>query len=307
MNNRGQFNIIIKYKWEPAKDGVDLKTLGESIVGFNEVIKESAKVLRIKGEISIRAKTARDGSIILEILTELSSLASTVPFENIQAYLDFLTLAGKEVASEGFEWGSQVHDDLNALYAKYPLDAALLGYAVVRLIAWARKQKKAPVVQDDDGKQLPKNYAIRLHKLIKRRVFKKALVPFVEEQVSEIEIKSAYKPEQPAVINNQNFEEYLSEEEQILPDYENGKVYRFVGSIVGLESSRGEYMKFKAEGIKREHSLLIAFPGDGQKTEDFLEFYKKQVLVEAEVIRKSLYQKPKMIVRNIDLMQKPLM
>lgn len=307
MKDRTQSNIVIKYKWEPAKDGVDLKTLGESIVGFNEAIKESVKVLRIKGEISIKAKTARDGSIVLEIFTELSSLASTAPFESIEAYLDFLALVGKQLASEGLEWGSRAHEDLNALYAKYPFDAALLGYGIVRLIAWARKQKKAPVVQDDEGKQLPKNYAIRLHKLIKRRTFKKALVPFIEEQVSEIEIKAVYKPEQPTVIDNQNFEEYLSEEEQILPEYENGKVYRFVGSIVGLESSRGEYMKFKAEGVKREHSLLIAFPTDDKKTEDFLDFYKKQVLIEAEIARKSLYQKPKLIIRSIDLMQKPLM
>ena len=305
--SREQSNIVIKYNWEPAKDGVDLKTLGESIVGFNEAIKESVKVLRIKGEVSVRAKTARDGSIILEILTELFSPASTIPFENVQAYLDFLALVGKQLATEGFKWGSQVHDDFNALYAKYPLDAALLGLAIVKLFAWARKQKKVPTVQDESGKQLPKNYAIRLHKLIKRRVFKKALTPFIEEQVSEIEIKATHKPDEPAVINSQNFEEYLSEEEQILPEYENGKVYRFVGSIVGLESSRGEYMKFKADGVKREHSLLISFPGDERKTEDFLDFYKKQVLIEAEIVRKSLYQKPKLVIRSIDLMQKPLM
>lgn len=308
MKNTIEPNLIIKYQWnEGDKGGVALDVLGESIVGFDTVIKQTVRVLKIQGDVSVKVHIAEDKSIDFGVIIDLISGVSQIPFENVQAYLDFLALVGKQVASKGFEWGSQAHDDLNALYARYPLDAALLGYGIVRLIAWARKQKKAPVIQDDDGKQLPKNYAIRLHKLIKRRVFKKALVPFVEEQVSEIEIKATYKPEQPAVINNKNFEEYLSEEEQILPDYENGKVYRFVGTIVGLESSRGEYMKFKADGIKREHSLLVAFPGDDQKTEDFLEFYKKQVLIEAEVIRKSLYQKPKLVVRSIDLMQKPLM
>lgn len=307
MKNRIKSNIIIKYRWDPEKTGVDLKTLGESIVGFNDAIKYTARVLQVKGEISVMANVAKDGSIIFEILTELSSIAQEIPFENLQAYLDFLKLVGKQAAVEGFEWASQAHEDLNALYARHPLTSGLLGLAIVALLRWARKQKKAPVVQDDDGKQLSKNYAIRLHKLIKRRVFKKALVPFVEEQVTEIEIKATYKPDQQAIINNQNFEEYLSEEEQILPEYENGKTYRFVGSIVGLESTRGEYMKFKADGIKREHSLLIAFPGDERKTEDFLDFYKKQVLIEAEIVRKSLYQKPKLVVRNVDLMQKPLM
>ena len=47
MKNEAQPNIIIKYQWDPEKGGVDLKTLGESIVGFNSVIKETVKVLRI--------------------------------------------------------------------------------------------------------------------------------------------------------------------------------------------------------------------------------------------------------------------
>jgi len=306
MKNKAQPNIIIKYQWDPEKGGVDLKTLGESIVGFNSVIKETVKVLRIHGEVSVKASVVKDGSIIFEILTELSSIVSSIPFENLQSFLDFLELVGKQTVSDGFALASKAHEDLNSLYAKYPLDATLLGYGIVKLIAWAKRQKKVVTIQDDEGKFLPKNYAIRLHKLIKKRVFKKALIPFVEEEVSEIEIRAVYELRQPVIINNQNFEEYLSEEEQILPEYENGKVYRFVGSIVGLESSRGEYIKFKIDGIERKYSLLIAFPGNGKNTEDFLEFYKKQVLIEAEVMRKSFYQKPKLIIRSIDLMQKPL-
>jgi hypothetical protein len=194
------------------------------------------------------------------------------------------------------------------LYAKYPLDAALLGVAIVRMISFAKKQKRTIELEDEKGKSLPKKYAFGLHRLIrKKRTFKKALRPFVDEQVTEIEIRTAEQSNCTTTITTKNFENYLSEDEQILPEYEDGKSYRFTGVIVGLESSRGDYMKFKAHGIAREHSLLVADPGDRGNTEAYIEFYKKHVWIEAKVIRKSLYQKPKLIIQNVDLMQKPLL
>ena len=302
-------SLTIKYQWGQSSAGLDLDVLGESIVGFNNLIKDLGHVLKLKGEISSKARVAKDGSIIFEIYTSVATAIHTFPFENVQAFHDFLSFTGQHIVADATETAFQVHEDLKALYAKYPLDAALLGLALAGLIRWASKQKKTVTFQDENGKYIPTKYAPKLRRLVtKKKAFKKALKPFVEGQVSSIEIRPAKQSAMVAIITEENFDTYLSEDEKILPEYENGKKYRFAGTIVGLESAKGDYMKFKALGLSQtEHSLLVAYPEVSLNTEDYVDYYKKPVHIQATVMRKSVYQKPQLAVSEVELMQEPML
>ncbi|MDP3953817.1 MAG: hypothetical protein Q8Q06_00165 [bacterium] len=304
MKMKSGATLYIKYGWDKSeRDGVDLDVLAESINGFNSVIQEFAKIGKFKGGISIKAKRADGGSIILETFI---TAASSLPFESITDYNNFLTTIGEQVVTTGLDIFNEAHRDINDFFGKNPLDLALLGWFVVRMIKWAKLQKKSPVTQNEEGMFLPKNFAIQLHRMINRKIYKKALRPFTEDQVNKINIYPKDKEDDAATIDTGNFENYLSEDEQILPEYENGRIYRFVGRVVGLESSRGEYMKFKAAEVKREYSLLVAYPEINKTTEHYVDYYKKPVIISAEVIRGSLYQKPKLAIKDIKLMQESL-
>ena len=55
-------NLFIKYHGttNPENDSeIDLVTLGNSIIGFDEVIKEILKISKIKGNISVSATKVR--------------------------------------------------------------------------------------------------------------------------------------------------------------------------------------------------------------------------------------------------------
>lgn len=298
-------NFFIKYdkKGINEKFELDLELLGQSIIGFDHAIKEVIKISKIKGEIDIKAANIREGSLIVDIIIALNTGA--VPFDSVNDLLVFIRSVDYAEYLRITNSLMLAHDEANEFFAKYALDALLVTKFVEKMFNWAKKQKRIPVLISDK-EEIPKEYAIKLHKLIKKKTFRKALKPFIEEKVTEISISASRDFLGSAIINEGNFEDYLSEDEKILPELENGKICKFVGRIVGLESSRGESLKFKADNIDKKFSLLIAHPANEKKTEDFIEFYKKDVNIMAEVYRKSFYQKPQLIIHNIYLRQESL-
>jgi len=287
-------NLSIRYAWRDGV-GVDLDVLGDSLKGFNDVIEHILRIPNIQGDISIKAHKVDQGSIIFELYIQfINHLAFISPKD----YLDFLSVAGVKVPIEIL---TGVHMSLNELFAKYPFDAFLTGLFITKMIERSGQQKRLT-----PDPSLPSHFTIDLHRIISRKTYRKALRPFIEDEVSEIEIWPKRDKSKKTLISVDNFENYLSEDAQILPQYENGKLYKFKGKIVGLESSRGEYLKFKAEGLEREYSLLIAFLEDDKATEDYIRFYKKRVVINAEILRKSMYQKPKLIIKSLEILDQEL-
>ena len=272
-----------------------MKTLGESLIGFEEVIEGIFAISKIKGDIGIRATKESEGSLVIEICIQL---ITHTPFEKIPDLLDFLKVADISVYQVALDYFSNTHRTLNDYVASNPVDAALVTYFTSKMIAWARRQKRLTQIAE-----LPSPYAKQLHKLIKRKKFKKALKPFIEDEVSGIDVSPQRSFEQATTINTQNFEDYLSENEKILPELQNGSHHTFTGKIVGLQTARGESMKFEVDGLKRSERLLVAFPPDGRTTADYTHFYDKVVQIDAEIVRRSLYQKPQLIIHTIDYAQ----
>jgi glycosyltransferase involved in cell wall biosynthesis len=108
------------------------------------------------------------------------------------------------------------------------------------------------------------------------------------------------------VVDNSNFDNYLSEEEKILPQYENGQKYRFTGKVVAMQCSVGDSLKVQIHGAKKRDRELVAYPPEDKTTKDLDEFYEEDVIITALIKRDSLYHKPKLYIQDISLYQQPL-
>lgn len=300
-------NLFIKYRGVKIENDsdIDLALLGESIIGFNKAIKEIIKISKINGEVNINVVSVRSGSVIFGL--DINSIIGPVAFDNHKEYLDFLMIVGHEI----YDKINSMHRSINDYVAKNPVDfiveSWMLSEFFIKMMNWAKKQKKTVVVEDEKRNILPREYAIKLYKLTRKKTYKKAISPFINNAVNEIVLSSDVNFEKSLKINNDNFENYLSEDEQVLPQMENGQIYHLTGKIVSLQSSNGEYMKFKAENIDKRYQLLILYPLDNKRTDDYIQFYKKSVKIDAEVVRHSYYQKPKLKLVNMDLFQESML
>lgn len=304
MKDQRKANLVVVYRWDEREGGLTPEVLGESIAGFGSAIREILAVARVNKPVSVYVEVAEDGSIELGFTIDL---LSQIPFGSWQDLYDFFAFIGRIDLLQAAKDVAKVHDDLNAFFAKNAFDAALLAYLAPKLFALAKRQKKAPTATDADGKPVPKGYAIGLHKLVKKGAYKKAMRPFVENQVNEVEIRSAGESSASTKITTLDFGEFLSEKEQILAEYENDRTYRFAAQLVGLEKSMGEHLKFRMSQLPRRHNVLVSYPQEGKLTTDYTMFYGKHVFISAKVIRQSMYHKPKLQLLEIELAQEPFL
>lgn len=298
-------NLYIKYVGTNSRStsDIDLKVLGESIQGFDHVFRELVKLIRLDAELEVKASKVSDGSIVIKILL---ILGQTAHFLTPKDYLNFFQLINPALHAEmatQFSRLSDLHMTANELASRYPLDFYLLADAFVKLINLTKKQKIVPTNIDEEGNTIPNKYVPKLKRLISNRIFKKAVKPFVEGEAKRIAISSKEDFRGATVINDENFGDYLSENEQILPAWENGSAIEVTGKILSLQCSHGETMKIRIAGLPRKHQLLIAHPPDGKSTEDYLQFYRQEVSIKATIYRKSKYQKPALIIATMDLVQ----
>ena len=299
-------NLFIKYTPQPQSD-IDLQLLGTSLIGFERVIKECFKLSKIDGNLEVKAKNLAPGSIVVEIALKISA---EIPFASIQDLIAFYKVASPDIYAQianGFSDFSKIHETVNDLVARYPLDFAAVAWFVSKIIEFAKRHKRSICVEDDSGKELPeKPYAKALHRMInKDKVFKKALKPFVEDELSNIQISPGRSFGYSAEITPENFGEYLPEDARILPQYHNGQKIELTGKLVGLQKSKGDSLSIRVHGVEKAYSLLVGYPDEDHASDDYLRFYGKDIFFKAEILRKSLYQKPKLKIIGIPTLHQP--
>lgn len=296
-----QAKLSLRYDWDSDfASGVDFAALGGSLIGFDRLLRNYVEVLRLRGDVKIEAQSAREGSVVVDLALQLYS---TALFHDWQSYVDLMQLVGQQIPQTVIGGAKEIHEDVNAFASQYPVDTMIIEAAILKLFVWGSLQKTKPTTHDN-GNILPTRYAVGLSRMVKSHKYRKAFSPLVTDAVKEIQIVAPQKD--PFVVDLRNFSNYLSEDERILPDLKNGVSYNFKGEIVGLESSKGEFLRFRALELPKQHRLLTAFPTDGKDTGNYLGYYKKQVLLTAEVVRKSEYQRPRLKIEEIELLQTPL-
>ncbi len=304
-------NLFIRYRGvDPTDDSaIEMSCFGESVIGFDVVIKEIVALANIQGEVEIKVNCIREGSLIVEIIVCIKSIANQIEFGTVSDLLAFLKVANEllwQQATAYFGSLEATHRDLNTFASEYPLDMALFGYFIQKILKQIPFHKKLP-----DINQLPKEYAMGIHRAIKKKKFKRAMRPFIENELKTMEVSDTknFKATNTCMIDSSNFEGYLSEdEEKILPDYENGKNYRFTGTIVGIQCIRGDSMKVRIHGFSKRDRDLVAFPPSNKTSADFHHFYgkDKNIVMEVKIIRDSMYQKPKLEIIEVSLQNQPL-
>jgi hypothetical protein len=237
-------------------------------------------------------------------------IISTIPFQEVKDLLNFLQVVDQTLysnASNFFNTIGGTHKAVNDYFRENQFDnnlvTGLMVYFIPKMIDWAGKQKSALCTKDDSGNTIPTAYASRLQQMITNGKYKRALKPLTENNISYIRLSAVKNSSAMITINESNLGDYLPEEEKILPELENGSTHNFSGEILALQSTRGETLKFKIFGIDSRFQLLTAHPEDNKKTEDYKDYYKKQVNIKAEIFRKTLYKKPEIIIRGIVLRQ----
>lgn len=309
-------NFFIKYtEQENDQIGYDLGLLGESFVGFNDVFKELFEISNIQGDFNFRTTKITEGSIDVANVVEVVLNAS--PFDSPKELLDFLQIVDAQLhqqASSFFHAFGNAHKSVNDFFKEYEFTGQVLsglisGLTVLylpKMVSWAGLQKNQITTEDPRGNRIPEHYATKLQRMVKTGKYKKALKPLSESGIKSVALSSSGKNYIQTIIDEESLENYLPEEEKILPDFENGMEVKLTGEILALQSTRGEKIKFKAHGIEQRFQLLTAHPGDDKKTEDYKDFYKKNVNLTAEIYRNSLYKKPEIIIKSIELSQMEL-
>ncbi len=303
MESKSEF--FIKYK--PASNSaIDFSLLGESLIGYEELLRQLINnVAQIKGDVKVRAIKAREGSIIFD--TSIIVSTGTEFFIHANHGLEFLKIVGGDAYSKFLE----LHRNLNQLAADYPVDYEIgkwLGQYLLIQICFSKYQKHK-IQTKYDGREMPVESTKRLHGLVRKNKFKKIFTPFIEAEnkIESIEFSDTAKFDKSIIINQENFENFLSEDKEILPELHNGDEVQLEGQIIGLQASRGDSMRFRLDDADQRHRDLVAYPPNGKGTENFRQFYKTRLVsVKARVLRSSQYQKPKIIILEVAPVQREI-
>ena len=279
---------------------IPLDDLGVSLIGFDKVIHEFADVCHLNAEINVMVNSKHEGSLILEAIVKVNILPDALPFESINHLLDFLKIWSEEsfqIAQSYFNNLKDLHTSLNDYFQKYPFDSAAFCF-IIPYFFNKLKDKKI-------DNELPKNIAVKLFTLIKKNIFYKILSPIINETVTSIEISHDKEFKKCPQIDNRNFENFLGEENEILPNLKHNETYDFIGEITSLKSTRGDMLTFHYKDEKKDYNLDL-FPPEGKNTKNFTEFYKENVFLKAQVERSSVYKKPKLYLVDIQISQAEL-
>ena len=167
-------NLYLRYVGSnPQKTSeIPLSDLGNSLIGFDHVIREFAHICRLNVEIDVVATSNRQGSQIFNLLIDIRQIVENTPIESTEHLLEFLKLWSYETWQIAIDYFSEIkgiHRSLNDFLKEYPLDLAIFALLIPKLFKLARRQKDAPVPVDFNT---PERIAKELYRLIgKKRVW----------------------------------------------------------------------------------------------------------------------------------------
>jgi hypothetical protein len=306
-----QPNLYLRFQGsdEELDSNISLAELGESLQGFDAVFKEFARILRIELEPEVQATSHREGSLIIEIAAWWKDTSDGLPFHSVDDFITFLRLAKEPLADEVeayFNSALETRKTLNDWVSAHPIDAAfwtyVFGKAARRLMKHAGACKRLLLT---DVRELPRRMQLALQKLIKKKGFQKALKPMTENKVDVIEVSDDPKFAESAKVDQSNLADYLADDDTILPHLKDGNVYELNGVVTSLKATRGDRLtlQIRHEGIDYN---LDALPRLGLTSKSYIDYYRESVHVTAEVMRSSLFKKPKLRIHEIELQQPEL-
>lgn len=302
-------SLLIKYEY-PTDKGIDMKLLGESLIGFDRVLKDIIDIADLTDKVEYRINRIEHASV--DIFSSLH-IVSELPFDSPNDLIDFLKLAAPELvngANNFFSFAHDAHRSVNDYFQENQFDSSIVTGLVVGFILKAfdlgGRINNGKASKEDLNAATPKQIK-RLGKMVEDGRYRSAMLPMTEGDVESIQLISLADAARPqASVSEENVGDYLPEEEKVLPHLKNGERVTLVGQLVTLNSAHGDEMYIKAFNMDKRYSTLRCMPSDDLDIEECTEFFKKYVVVEAEVYRKSLYKKPALIIHTMSAYQQTL-
>lgn len=304
--------LLIKYDTD-AGSGFELGVLGESFAGMSMVMKDLCDMMGIDGEVEVRTMRIEHASVDVINVIQIA-LNSPVPFSTPTELFDFLRIASPEMYHEAQNFLSDTfgaNKGLNEYFTKYPFNSTVLTTLATmflpRAVKWTGKQMKKLVTHDPELGEVSKHQARRMRTMAQRGRYIRALKPLAQGSASAIRIEAlGVDVPASAVLTENDLGDYLPEDERILPEFENGKLYELTGTVRALQNTRGDVLRVKLNGVDDRYSLVTIHPPDGKSTGDFTDYYQQRVAFTAQVVRRSMFKRPEFVLESMGLDQQEL-
>lgn len=308
-------NLYIRYVGNKADDSViPFTELGESLIGFDRSIRHMSRILRMECDVELQARGTSEGSLVVDAFLQFAGDTSEF-FTKLDTYLEFAKLFGQEYFNQAVQYFNAIENtqhSLNEYFSKRPLDLAIATACIAKLFLILKKIGKGKKLSTDEEiiialkEEVSERIARELMILIKKKSIYRAILPVIEDVAKSIEIDTTKEFRNPVVkIDQDNFQDFLTDDDQILPQYDNEMTYPFDGEITSIKSTRGDSMTFHTK-IDGKVFNLDLFPEEGYTTKAYLDYYQERVHLYGTVIRKSYYKKPKLRILEIELNQSKL-
>lgn len=326
--------ISIRYKWNwlNLNDWIEIEELWNNLLEFSKLSKSILKEVwhvDIK-DINLRIVWLRNWSIIVDII--INNVWNILEwFKDLYSLLDYLHTIDLEIYNTAVNFiDSSVNSykELENWGKDHPVFLWLMGILIgsywwsitkflkkiVKISKDVKDNKKIDVIKDNQEinlswEKVKWSIAKRTKKLVNQWKYIDFLEPFIDDKVKSIEI---WQNENYEKIDENDYQQLLWKWFEILPQYINGSTYDFVWSFTAMQSNIWETMTLKSIDLKdraNKPMLFSCIPDDNCTSEQYKNYYWESMVIKvtAEVIRESIYKKPKLKIKNIVLMNPTLL
>lgn len=296
--------FTITYRGDATQDGFDMAIIGESMMGFNSLLKDFYKVCGIDGELQVKTSEVKQGSVV--IVGQLIAETTTQLIANPDLFLEALQQVDINLwqqLSDFLPVIGNVDKTINDFFNERQFTSDIMSGVVSGILVWwltTRKERKL-------DKRLTK-LEQKIEPLRKSNKFNKALKPLQESGYSSITYtaQTVYNQQKQVTINDIDLDAILPEDDNILPEYENGNRFLATGVVKSLSSARGERVGITFHDSKFGNRAYTAFPDDNHTSASYRNLYGEAVTGEFEVYRKSMFKVPEFKIVSLEKLQMEL-
>ncbi|MDD4530687.1 MAG: hypothetical protein PHO80_04015 [Candidatus Gracilibacteria bacterium] len=307
--NKITFQFFVRY--DEGLNDHSLVGIGESIIGLEHLLPKLVNASGIDDEeVFVKVIDVKGGCIIFGLSVDV--IVAINIFKDLKDFYDILQFLTPDISAMGAEI-IKLHNDINNFASTNPVDYDLVKLFLDRgslgiLLSWFLKnlikilpaQKNTPTTEFGNY-VIPTKIAQKAHKLINTNIFKKTFHPFVDGKIKSIEFGIDESFGNREIITNGNFGEYLGEDQKILSDWLNGDMKIIQGKFVSWQRKKGNSLSFRVNGLQRSYRDLVCYPCESMQITDFTDYLNEDnISLKVEISRASLYEKPRLIIHEIN-------
>lgn len=301
--------FTITYKGDATRDGFDMAVIGESMMGFNSLLKDFYKVCGIDGELQVKTSEVKQGSVI--ITGQLIAEITTQLIANPELFLEALKQVDIDLWQQLSNFLSAVDNvdkTINDFFKERQFTSAvvssIVGGVPSGLLVWWLAAKMERKKADKNISKLEQ----KIESLKKSKRFNRALKPLQENGYDSVTYaaQTVSNQQKQVTISDNDLDAILPEDDKILPEYENSTRFSATGEVKSLSSARGERVGITFHDLKFGSRTYTAFPDDNHTSASYRNLYGEVVTGEFEVYRKSMFKMPEFKIVSLEKMQTEL-